>query len=93
MSDEFPDAQQLKEIMNTMSTEIPKLLEAMSKVLLNTDNANQMGKAIAQFYTELVKAGMAPEKAYQLTRDYMHNFSIGGIISSAVEAGKDKAQD
>ena len=84
----MPDAQQLKEILNTVSTEIPKLIEAVSKGLLNAENATQMGKMIAQFYTELVKAGMTPDKAYQLTRDYMRNFSIAGIMSSAVEAGK-----
>ena len=31
----MPDAQQLKEILNTVSTEIPKLIEAVSKGLLN----------------------------------------------------------
>jgi len=84
----MPDAQQLKEILSTVSTEIPKLIEAISKGLLNAENAAQMGKTIAQFYSELVKAGMTPDKAYQLTRDYMRNFSIAGIMSSAIESGK-----
>ena len=81
------DAKQLKEIMDTIGTEVPKLLDSISKVLCNTESANQMGKAIALFYKELVAAGMAPERAYQLTRDYMSNFSLGGIISTAVGGG------
>jgi len=92
----MPDAKQLKEILDTVSTEIPKLLESISKVLLNPENATSMGKSVAQFYKELVAAGMAPEKAYQLTRDFMANFSLGGMISSAISGGeafKNKKQE
>lgn len=83
----MPDAKQLKEILDTVSTEIPKLLESIGKVLLNPENANSMGKAVALFYKELIAAGMAPDKAYQLTRDFMTNFSLGGMISSAIGSG------
>ncbi len=86
------DAKELKEILNTVSTEIPKLLESIGKVFSNPENANLIGKAVAQFYKELVAAGMTPEQAYQMTRDYMASFSLGGLISSgmktATEIGK-----
>jgi len=93
MSDEkMPDAKELKEILNTVSTEIPKLLESIGKVFSNPENANQIGKAVAQFYKELIAAGMTPDQAYQMTKDYMASFSLGGLISSgmktATEIGK-----
>ncbi|MDH4122679.1 MAG: hypothetical protein OEV21_01130 [Thermoplasmata archaeon] len=91
MSDEkMPDAEELKNILNTVSTEIPKLLEAIGKVLYNPENADQLGKAVAQFYKGLLDAGMTKEQAYELTRQYMSSFSLGGMISSAISAGKNQ---
>jgi len=91
------DAKELKEILNTVSTEIPKLLESIGKVFSNPENANQIGKAVAQFYKELVAAGMTPQQAYEMTRDYMASFSLGGLISSglktATEMGKRANKD
>ena len=86
------DAKELKEVLSTVSTEIPKLLEAIGKVFSNPENANQIGKAVAQFYKELIAAGMTPQQAYEMTRDYMSSFSLGGLITSgmktATEMGK-----
>lgn len=94
---EMPDAKELKEILNTVSTEIPKLLESIGKVFSNPENANQIGKAVAQFYKELVAAGMSPQQAYELTKEYMSSFSLGGLISSglkgATEMGKHAKDD
>ncbi len=82
---DMPDAKELKEIMETISTEIPKLLESIGKVFSNPDNANMVGKAVAQFYKELVAAGMTPEQAYEMTKNYMDSFSLGGLISSGLK--------
>jgi hypothetical protein len=95
--DKMPDAKELKEILNTVSTEIPKLLESIGKVFSNPENANQIGKAVAQFYKELVAAGMTPQQAYDLTKEYMSSFSLGGLISSglktATEMGRNSKED
>jgi hypothetical protein len=95
--DKMPDAKELKEILNTVSTEIPKLLESIGKVFSNPENANQIGKAVAQFYKELVAAGMTPQQAYDLTKEYMSSFSLGGLISSglktATEMGRNSKDD
>jgi hypothetical protein len=95
--DKMPDAKELKDILNVVSTEIPKLLESIGKVFSNPENANQIGKAVAQFYKELVAAGMTPQQAYDLTKEYMSSFSLGGLISSglktATEMGKHQKDD
>jgi len=89
---EMPDAKELKEILTVVSTEIPKLLESIGKVFSDPENANQIGKAVAQFYKELIAAGMTPDQAYQMTKGYMASFSLGGLITSgmktATEIGK-----
>ncbi|HDP97350.1 MAG TPA: hypothetical protein ENN25_06650 [Euryarchaeota archaeon] len=90
---EMPDAKQLKEILGTISEEIPKILESVSKALYGSENAEKLGKTVAQFYKELIEAGMTPEQAYKLTRDYMAGFSLGGMLASAVKAGRGDNED
>lgn len=90
---DMPDAKQLKEILGTISEEIPKILEAVSKGLYGSENTEKFGKTVAQFYKELLDAGMTQEQAYKLTKEYMSNFSLGGMIASAFKAGRKDDED
>ena len=85
------DAEELKEILGVVSTEIPKLVEGITKLMYDTEHAEKMGKSVAQFYKQMVEAGMKPEMAYELTSKYMANMSMGGIISQAMGHG-DKSE-
>jgi len=77
---DLPDAEQLKEILGVVSTEIPKLLESISTMMYKPENAENFGKSIATFYKQLKDAGMDDKQAYELTQKYMANFSLGGIV-------------
>ena len=81
------DAEELKEILGVVSTEIPKLVEGITKLMYDDEHAEKMAKSVAQFYKELIAAGMKPEMAYDLTSKYMSNMSMGGIISQAMGHG------
>ncbi len=83
-----PDAQEVKEILEVVSTEIPKLLASISDMMYKPENAESMGKSIATFYTQLKAAGMTDEQAFELTQKYMSNTSLGGIIGSAIRGGR-----
>ena len=85
---EIPDAEKIKEILETVSEGIPKILESVSKALYGSENTEKLGKTVAQFYKELIEAGMTQEQAFRLTRDYMSNFSLGGMLASAFKAGR-----
>jgi len=85
MSDEKHDAQEVKEILNVVSTEIPKLLESISATLFKPENAEQLGKSVAQFYKQMKDAGMDDQQAYRLTQEFMENFSIGGMLGTIVK--------
>ena len=77
---EMPDPEQFREIMGVVSTEIPKLLDSISSTMYKQENAENFGKSIATFYSQLKAAGMNDEQAYELTQQYMRNFSLGGMI-------------
>lgn len=78
------DVEELKEVMSVLSTEIPKLLEAISKTMYNADNAAKLGEQTAEFYKKLKEAGMTDQQAFELTEQYMSNFSIGKMIGGMI---------
>jgi len=83
------DADEVREILEVVSVEIPKLLDSISKMIYDTQNAENMGKSVALFYKQLVDAGMDPDKAADMAETFMMSTSIGGIIGQAVGGGKD----
>jgi hypothetical protein len=83
------DADEVREILQVVSVEIPKLLDTISKMIYDTQNAENMGKSVALFYKQLVDAGMDPDKAADMAETFMMSTSIGGIIGQAVSGGKD----
>lgn len=85
MSDEHEhkhDAQEVKEILSVVSTEIPKLLESISAMIYKQENAEQFGKSVAQFFKQMKDAGMDDKQAYELTQKFMSSFSIGGMLGT-----------
>ncbi len=87
MAEEKHDAQEVKEILQVVSTEIPKLLESISNMLYKTENAEALAKSISEFYKQMKAAGMDDKQAFEMTQQYMKSFSLGGIISSAIAGG------
>jgi hypothetical protein len=90
MSDKT-DAKEVKEVLEVVSTEIPKLLESISNVIYKAENAEVMGKSIAAFFKQMKDAGMDDKQAFELTQQYMKSFSLGGMISSAIGGGMERA--
>jgi len=96
MSDDEHDIEKLKEVMGIMSTEIPKLLDAISKQLYSAESAEKMGLTTAEFYKKLKEAGMTDEQAFVLTEKFMSNFSMSGMIAQllgSIPRGKDDIDD
>jgi hypothetical protein len=85
---EMPDAEELRKIMQTLSETVPGLLESLTKVIYGEKESADFGKAVANFYTALVNAGMSSEQAFKLTRDYMSNISLGNIVKGVSGKGE-----
>jgi len=82
--DDKGDVEELKQVMSILSTEIPKLLESISKTMYSADNAAKLGEQTAEFYKKLKDAGMSEEQAFKLTEEFMANFSVGSMIGKIV---------
>jgi len=93
MAEEKHDAQEVKEILQVVSTEIPKLLESITNMMNKPENAENLGKSLAIFYKQLKDAGMDDKQAFELTQKYMASFSIGGMIGQVMGGAKAMGDD
>ena len=84
------DAEEVKEILSVVSTEIPALIKSIVASVFSEDAGRSMGKAAAAYYKELKDGGLPESVAVKLTEDYMRTFtSFGDLLRHAsVREGK-----
>lgn len=77
------DIKELQQVLGTVSEHLPKIMDSIFgpiKELLNDvydpEKAEKFGKNVANFYKELVGAEMDPDKAFELTKEYMESMNI-----------------
>jgi hypothetical protein len=81
---DMPDAQELREIFEVLTEHVPRLLEAVTKVLYNAQEGEKFGQSVAGFYRSLKTAGMSGEEAFELTKQYMDTLSLGGLLKNII---------
>ncbi len=72
MSNNDIPVQEIGEMLDMVSTKIPKLIKDIMISLYSEDAAVSMGKAVGIFYKELINAGIDQKEALQMTKDYMN---------------------
>jgi len=83
-NDDMPDAEQLRDIFGVLTESVPKLLDSVTKVLYGSQEGTKFGESVAAFYKALMEAGMSKDQAFELTKEYMSNLSIGGMLKNVV---------
>ena len=86
-NNEIPDAEQLKQMFQVLTESVPQLLESITKVLYGAQEGEKFGKSVASFYKTLKEGGMTNEQAFELTKEYMNNLSLGGMLKNIVAGG------
>ena len=62
---------EIGELLDEVSTKLPKLLEGIQKSYYSVENGTNAGKSIGAFYKELIAAGMSNDVALRLTERFM----------------------
>jgi len=92
------DVEELKEVMETLNETVPSLISGIVEAIYNSEDSEKLAKSTANFYKELVEAGMDEDKAYELTRDFMKSRDITSVIKEVLSdtgdfTGKNIDQD
>ena len=79
------EAEEIKEILSVVSTEIPAMIKSILASVFSEEAGKNMGRAAAAYYKELKNGGLPEEVAVKLTEDYMHTFtSFGDMLRGSV---------
>ncbi len=82
------EAEEVKEILSVVSTEIPALIKNIIASVFSEEAGRSMGKAAGAFYKELKNSGMPDTIALQMTEDYMKTFTgLGDILKKIGKKG------
>jgi len=79
-TDSMDDVEELKEVMETLNETVPELISGIVKAIYNAEDSKNLAKSTANFYKELVDAGMEEDKAYELTRDFMESRDVTSVV-------------
>lgn len=89
---EKEDIEELKEVLNVVSKEVPNLIKSIIASVFSEEAGRDMGRAAAAFYKELKDAGLPDEVAVKMTENYVSVFtSLGDVMKKAV-GGKEKVE-
>ena len=85
---EKPEAEELKEILGVVSTQIPALVKGIIGSIFSEEAGKSMGRAAAAFYNELKESGMPEDVAVKMTENYMSVFtSLGDLLKHVGKSG------
>jgi hypothetical protein len=79
MANEIP-VKEIGQILDEVSTKIPKLIHSLLSNLYSAEAGTNMGQAVGNLYKELIEAGIPQEDALQMAKDYIQ--SIKGFTDS-----------
>ena len=81
------DAEEVKEILSAVSTQIPALIKSIIASVFSEEAGRSMGKAAGAFYKELKDSGIPNDMALKMTEDYMKTFTGFGDLLKQMSKG------
>ena len=78
------DVEELREILSVVSSEVPKLLKALSESLFGPEQTASYAKAVSEFYKSLREAGMEEEQAFELTKEFMDRTNLAALVQEVL---------
>jgi len=76
------EAQGLQEVFDVMTEKVPQLMSDLIRTIYSEEAGSQMGKAVGQFYKELVAAGVPAEEALKMSKDYLDTLKSFAMTNS-----------
>ena len=81
-----PDAEEIAEIMMAIGETVPRLIRDIIGAVVSEDVGRNLGRAVGSFYKELRDAGISPEEALKMAKEYMASLmKIGELLPSLMK--------
>lgn len=71
MSNSDIPVKEIGEMLDLVSEKLPRLIRELYQTLYSEEGAENMSKAVGNFYKNLIAAGMDKEDALYLTQEYL----------------------
>ncbi|MBS7648890.1 MAG: hypothetical protein QXK89_05245 [Candidatus Bathyarchaeia archaeon] len=84
------DVEELKEVFNVLSTQVPALIKGIIASVFSEEAGREMGKAAGAFYKGLIESGLPAEAALKMTENYISVFTNLGEIMKRIGPAKEK---
>ncbi len=78
------DVEELREVMETMKQTVPSLISGIVKAVYDAENTEKLAESTANFYKELIKAGVDKEQAFKLTREFMKGRNVSSLVQDII---------
>ena len=76
----MPEAQEVKEILSVVSSEVPALIKGLIESVFSEEAGRSMGKGAAAYYKSLKEGGLPDDVAVKMTQDYVQTFTSFGEV-------------
>ena len=83
------DAEEVAEILTALGETVPKLIRDTIGAIISEEVGRNLGRAVGSFYKELREAGIAPEEALKMAKEYMANLmKLGEFLPELLRHGR-----
>jgi hypothetical protein len=90
MSDHEIPVKEIAELLDSVTTKVPALIEGLLKLLYSPEAGKNMGQAVGSLYKELIDAGIPKEDALKMAKDYLLSIKdVANGVSKSENKGCD----
>lgn len=82
--EEIP-VEEVREILQVVSKEVPKLIQELFRSLYSADNAQQYAEGIGTIYKTLSEQGLPPEMIEKLVMNYADSVNVIGKAMQGID--------
>ncbi len=87
------DAEEVAEILTALGETVPKLIRDTIGAIVSEEVGRNLGRAVGSFYKELREAGIAPEEALKMAKEYMANLmKLGEFLPGLLRHGRPRLE-
>ena len=91
--DKQTDAEEIKEILGAVSTEVPDLIRNIFSAIFDPSIAENYGKGIGTLYRQLHEEGLPEEMVEKIVMNFSKTFDVIGSAMKSIDVDSKRSKD